>query len=53
VAPIFMGDCANITVLGMRAKARRLKAKHGLGLVVVDCTQMIEPGRGRRTGRRK
>ena len=41
-APMFIDDSANISVIEMRAKARKLKAEHGLGLVVVDYLQMIQ-----------
>lgn len=40
-APIFIDDSANIGVLEMRAKARRLKMEHGLSLVVVDYIQLM------------
>ncbi len=40
-APIFIDDTAAITVLEMRAKARRLQREHGLGLVVVDYLQLV------------
>lgn len=39
-APIFIDDAFN-TVLEMRAKARRLKAEHGLGLIIVDYLQLM------------
>jgi replicative DNA helicase len=39
-APIFIDDSFN-TVLEMRAKARRLKAEHGLGLIIVDYLQLM------------
>ncbi|RJQ15121.1 MAG: replicative DNA helicase [Nitrospiraceae bacterium] len=39
-APIYIDDSFN-TVLDMRAKARRLKAEHGLGLVVIDYLQLM------------
>jgi replicative DNA helicase len=43
---IFIDDSASITPLEMRAKCRRLKAEHGLGLVVVDYLQLVSaPGR--------
>jgi len=41
-APIFIDDSATISVIEMRAKARKLKAEHGLGLIVVDYLQMIQ-----------
>lgn len=40
-APIFIDDSPGITVLEMRAKARRLKAERKLGLVVVDYLQLM------------
>jgi replicative DNA helicase len=43
-APIFIDDSSDIGVLEMRAKARRLHARHGgLGLVVVDYLQLVRP----------
>jgi replicative DNA helicase len=48
-APIFIDDSFN-TVLEMRAKARRLKAEHGLGLIVVDYLQLMR-GEGSHTAR--
>jgi len=45
-APMFIDDTTDITVLAMRAKCRRLKAEHGLGLVVVDYLQLIRAQRG-------
>jgi len=41
-APIFIDDSATLSVLEMRAKARKLKAEHGLGLIVIDYIQMIQ-----------
>jgi replicative DNA helicase len=41
-APIFIDDSAGLTVLEMRAKARRLKAEHDLGLIVVDYLQLMQ-----------
>jgi replicative DNA helicase len=43
---IFVDDTAAISVLEMRAKARRLKADHGLDLLVVDYLQLMQ-GHGR------
>ncbi|HEX9530684.1 MAG TPA: replicative DNA helicase [Acidimicrobiales bacterium] len=40
-APIFIDDNPNITVMDIRAKARRLKSREGLGLVVVDYLQLM------------
>jgi replicative DNA helicase len=44
-APIFIDDTPGVTVYDIRAKLRRLKAEHGLGLVVIDYLQLIS-GRG-------
>ena len=41
-APIFIDDSEGMTVTEMRTKARRLKARHGLGLIVVDYIQLME-----------
>ncbi len=40
-APIYIDDSEAVTVLEIRAKARRLKQKGGLGLVVVDYLQLM------------
>ncbi len=41
-APLFIDDNPNLTVMEMRAKARRLKAREGgLGLIVVDYLQLM------------
>ena len=45
-AHIFIDDTPAISVLEIRAKARRLKSKHDLGLVLVDYLQLMR-GRGR------
>lgn len=42
-APIFIDDASSCSVLQMRAMARRLQASHGLGLIIVDYLQLIEP----------
>jgi replicative DNA helicase len=49
VAPLFIDDNPHCTVMEMRAKARRTRARHGdLGLVVVDYLQLMST-----TGRRQ
>ncbi|MGQ0520501.1 MAG: replicative DNA helicase [Actinomycetota bacterium] len=40
-APIFVDDNPNLTIMDIRAKARRLKSREGLGLVVVDYLQLM------------
>lgn len=41
---IFVDDSATLTPLEIRAKSRRLKAEHGLGLVIVDYLQLVSAG---------
>ncbi len=45
-ARVYIDDTASIGVLEMRAKARRLKAEHGLHLLIIDYIQLMQ-GRGR------
>ena len=40
-APIFIDDTPGIGLLEMRAKARRLKAEHDIGLIMVDYLQLM------------
>lgn len=41
-APLFIDDNPNLTVMEVRAKARRLKAKQGrLGLIIIDYLQLM------------
>lgn len=42
-APIYIDDAAISNVLQMKAMARRLQAEVGLGLIVIDYLQLIEP----------
>jgi replicative DNA helicase len=51
-APIYIDDTPGITCLEIRAKARRLKAEKGLGLVVIDYLQLIA-GRGQSENRQQ
>jgi len=42
-AQIFINDTSAMTVLQMKAMSRRLKSQYGLGLIVIDYLQLIEP----------
>jgi replicative DNA helicase len=42
-APIYVDDAASINVLQIRAMARRLQAEHGLGLIIIDYLQLMQP----------
>ena len=44
-APIFIDDTPGLTVLELRAKARRLKAQYDIQLVAVDYLQLMESPR--------
>ena len=44
-APIYVDDTGSITMMEIRSKARRLKAKHPeLGLIIVDYLQLMTSG---------
>ena len=49
-AKIFIDDTPGISVMELRAKARRIKAEHGLGLIVIDYLQLM---RGRKAENRQ
>ncbi|MBW4719394.1 replicative DNA helicase [Saccharothrix sp. SC076] len=44
-APLFVDDSPNLTMMEIRAKARRLKQRHDLRLVVVDYLQLMSSGK--------
>ncbi|MFA5069592.1 MAG: replicative DNA helicase [Candidatus Omnitrophota bacterium] len=45
-SPIFIDDTPAISALELRAKARRLKSQHNIGLVVVDYLQLMRSSQG-------
>jgi replicative DNA helicase len=45
-SPLFIDDSSSLSVMELRAKARRLHAKHPLGLIVVDYLQLLSPSDG-------
>ncbi len=49
-APIFIDDTPALSVLEARAKARRMKAEHGLDLIMIDYLQLM---RGRNSENRQ
>ena len=49
---VFIDDSAAVSVMEMRAKCRRLKAEHGLDLLIVDYLQLMA-GRGRTESRQQ
>jgi replicative DNA helicase len=44
-APLFIDDSPGTTLMEIRAKCRRLKQRHGLGLVIVDYLQLMQSSR--------
>lgn len=44
-APLFIDDSPNMSLMEIRAKARRLKQRHDLRLIVVDYLQLMSSGK--------
>ncbi len=44
-APLFIDDSPNMTMMEIRAKARRLKQRHDLKLIVLDYMQLMSSGK--------
>ncbi len=44
-APLFIDDSPNLTMMEIRAKARRLRQRHDLRLVVIDYIQLMTSGK--------
>ncbi len=42
-APLYIDDASSFNVIQMRTMARRLQAEKGLGLLIVDYLQLMEP----------
>lgn len=42
--PIYIDDTSSLTPIELRAKCRRIKSEHGLGLVVIDYLQLLSAG---------
>ena len=42
-APIFIDDSSALSIMQLRAKARRIHARHPLGFIVVDYLQLLAP----------
>lgn len=49
-APLYIDDSPNLTMMEIRAKARRLKQKSDLRLVVIDYLQLMTSGRNSSPG---
>ncbi|GAB3917261.1 replicative DNA helicase [Microlunatus endophyticus] len=44
-APLFIDDSPNLTMMEIRAKARRLRQRHDLKLVIIDYLQLLTSGK--------
>ncbi len=51
-APIFIDDTPALSILELRAKARRLNAEHGLGMIIIDYLQLMR-GRSKAESRQQ
>ncbi len=49
--PLYIDDTPALTIAALRARARRLKRKHNIGLIVVDYLQLLQ-GTGRASDNR-
>ena len=52
-APIYIDDTPGMSILELRAKCRRLKAEHDIGLVVVDYLQLMHGTTNSRSSNRE
>ena len=50
-APIYIDDTAALNIFELRAKCRRLKNKHGIGLIIIDYLQLMSGGGDRNSNR--
>lgn len=44
--PLFIDDTPGLTIAALRTRARRLKRRHGIGMIIVDYLQLLQ-GTGR------
>jgi replicative DNA helicase len=52
-APIFIDDSAALNIFELRAKCRRLKNKHNVGLIIIDYLQLMSGGGDNKNGNRE
>ncbi|MBI2730954.1 MAG: replicative DNA helicase [Sphingobacteriales bacterium] len=52
-APIFIDDTAALNIFELRAKCRRLKNKHNVGLIIIDYLQLMSGTGDNRNGNRE
>lgn len=49
-APIFIDDTPGLSILELRAKARRLVAQHGVSIIVIDYLQLMSGDQSKNSG---
>src|SRR5919205_1214806 len=42
-SPLFIDDSSDLGIMDLRAKARRVHSRHGLGLIIIDYLQLMRP----------
>jgi replicative DNA helicase len=52
-ASLFIDDQAALNIFELRAKARRLKQKHGIGMIIIDYLQLMQAGADKSVGSRE
>lgn len=52
-APIYIDDTPGISITEIRAKCRRLKLEHNLGLVIIDYLQLMQGSRSKSENRQQ
>ncbi len=50
-APIFIDDSAALNIFELRAKCRRLKSKHDIGIIIIDYLQLMSGSADRNSNR--
>src|SRR5215213_3409197 len=50
-APIFIDDTAALNIFELRAKCRRLKNKHNIGMIIIDYLQLMSGSSDRQSNR--
>ncbi|HMO31792.1 MAG TPA: replicative DNA helicase [Lacibacter sp.] len=52
-APLFIDDSAALNIFELRAKARRLKSKHNVGMIIIDYLQLMSGATENRNSNRE
>ena len=52
-APLFIDDTPGLNIFELRAKCRRLKAQHGIDMVIIDYLQLMSAGSDKGTESRR